>query len=166
MKFYQNQGVLDELVSKAPKCFEESVILTNEEHQSVLNGWLSLQVPEMASKLERFTQNVTPKGPLTPSWRAEITFLVDSLKCRESVCMLVVTGLDNGVICCGSNVAANYCFHGCDFLTLVMETWDFTGANYSKLTSLLAFLLSSYNTFLLICTNFLCVYFNLIVDGT
>ena len=37
MKFYQNQGVLDELVSKAPKCFEESVILTNEEHQSVLN---------------------------------------------------------------------------------------------------------------------------------
>ena len=67
MKFYQNQGVLDELVSKAPKCFEESVILTNEEHQSVLNGWLSLQVPEMASKLERFTQNVTPKGPLTPS---------------------------------------------------------------------------------------------------
>ena len=36
--------------------------------------------------------------------------------------MLVVIGLDNGVICCGSNRAANYCFHGCDFLTLVMET--------------------------------------------
>ena len=39
-KFYQIQGILDELKPKAPKNFEESVILTNEEHQSKLNGWL------------------------------------------------------------------------------------------------------------------------------
>ena len=39
-KFYQIQGILDELKPKAPKNFEESVILTNEEHRSKLNGWL------------------------------------------------------------------------------------------------------------------------------
>ena len=38
-KFHQIQGIQDELVSKAPKYFEESVILANEEHLSVLNGW-------------------------------------------------------------------------------------------------------------------------------
>ncbi|PFX29428.1 BTB/POZ domain-containing protein KCTD21 [Stylophora pistillata] len=37
-EFYQIQGILDELVPKAPKNFEESVILTNEEHRSVLSG--------------------------------------------------------------------------------------------------------------------------------
>ena len=42
-EFYQIQGILDELVSKVPEYFEESWILTNEEHRSVLNGWLSLQ---------------------------------------------------------------------------------------------------------------------------
>ena len=42
-EFYQIQGILDELAFKAPEYFEESWILTNEEHQSVLNGWLSLQ---------------------------------------------------------------------------------------------------------------------------
>ena len=40
-EFYQIQGILDELVSKVPEYFEESWILTNEEHRSVLNGWLS-----------------------------------------------------------------------------------------------------------------------------
>ena len=39
-KFYQIQGILDELVPKFPKNFEESVILTNEEHRNVLSGWL------------------------------------------------------------------------------------------------------------------------------
>ena len=40
-KFYQLQaGILDELKPKLPKEFEESVILTNEEHQRVLKGWL------------------------------------------------------------------------------------------------------------------------------
>ena len=39
-KFYQLQGVLDELKPKVPKEFEESVILTNEEHRRVLKGWL------------------------------------------------------------------------------------------------------------------------------
>ena len=42
-EFYQIQGILDELVSKVPEYFEEIVILTNEEHRSVLNGWLSPQ---------------------------------------------------------------------------------------------------------------------------
>ena len=42
-EFYQIQGILDELVSKVPKYFEESWILTNEEHRSVLTGWLSSQ---------------------------------------------------------------------------------------------------------------------------
>ena len=41
--FYQIQGILDELVSKAPQNFEESVILTTEEHRSVLSGWLPQQ---------------------------------------------------------------------------------------------------------------------------
>ena len=40
-EFYQIQGILDELVCKVPEYFEESWILTNEEHRSVLNGWLS-----------------------------------------------------------------------------------------------------------------------------
>ena len=39
-KFYQLQGILDELKPKVPKEFEESVILTNEEHRRVLKGWL------------------------------------------------------------------------------------------------------------------------------
>ena len=39
-EFYQIQGILEELKPKAPKNFEESVILTNEEHQSKLIGWL------------------------------------------------------------------------------------------------------------------------------
>ena len=39
-KFYQIQGILNELTPKIPKHFEESEILTNEEHRSVLNGWL------------------------------------------------------------------------------------------------------------------------------
>ena len=39
-EFYQIQGILEELKPKAPKNFEESVILTNEEHRSKLNGWL------------------------------------------------------------------------------------------------------------------------------
>ena len=42
-EFYQIQGILDELVSKVSEYFEESVILTNEEHWSVLNVWLSPQ---------------------------------------------------------------------------------------------------------------------------
>ena len=39
-KFYQIQGILDELKPKTPKHFEESEILTNEEHRSVLKAWL------------------------------------------------------------------------------------------------------------------------------
>ena len=45
-KFYQLQGILDELKPKTPKTpkhFEESMILTNEEHRSVLKGWLAPQ---------------------------------------------------------------------------------------------------------------------------
>ena len=42
-EFYQIQRILDELVSKVSEYFEESVILTNEEHRSVLNVWLSPQ---------------------------------------------------------------------------------------------------------------------------
>ena len=42
-KFYQIQGILDELVPKAPQNFEESVILTTEEHRSVLSSWLPQQ---------------------------------------------------------------------------------------------------------------------------
>ena len=39
-KFYQIQGILEELKPKTPKHFEESVILTNENHRSVLKSWL------------------------------------------------------------------------------------------------------------------------------
>ena len=39
-EFYQIQGILEELKPKEPKNFEESVILTNEEHRSKLNSWL------------------------------------------------------------------------------------------------------------------------------
>ena len=43
-KFYQIQGILDGLNPPAPpqptKPFEESMILTNEEHQQSLKGWL------------------------------------------------------------------------------------------------------------------------------
>ena len=42
-KFYLMQGKLDDLVSKGPQNFKESVILTNEEHRSVLSGWLPQQ---------------------------------------------------------------------------------------------------------------------------
>ena len=37
-KFYQLQGILDAVKPKEP--FEESVILTNEEHRRVLKSWL------------------------------------------------------------------------------------------------------------------------------
>ena len=40
-KFYQIQGILDELKPKTLKHFKESVILTNEEHRNVLKGWLT-----------------------------------------------------------------------------------------------------------------------------
>ena len=39
-KFYQLQGILDELKPKEPKVFEETVILTNEEHRRVMKSWL------------------------------------------------------------------------------------------------------------------------------
>ena len=42
-KFYQIQGILDELLPGTPKHFEESVILTNEDHRSELKGWLPTQ---------------------------------------------------------------------------------------------------------------------------
>ena len=52
-KFYQVQGILDELQRtapildelkpKEPKVFEESVILTNEEHRRVLKTWLPIK---------------------------------------------------------------------------------------------------------------------------
>ena len=42
-KFYQIQGILDELKPETPKHFEESVILTNEDHRRVLKGWLPSQ---------------------------------------------------------------------------------------------------------------------------
>ena len=42
-KFYLIQGILDDLVSEGPQNFKESVILTNEEHRSVLSGWLPQQ---------------------------------------------------------------------------------------------------------------------------
>ena len=42
-EFYQIQRILDELVSKVSEYFEESVILMNDEHRSVLNVWLSPQ---------------------------------------------------------------------------------------------------------------------------
>ena len=40
-EFYQIQGILEKLKTKAPKNFEELVILTNEEHRIKLHGWLS-----------------------------------------------------------------------------------------------------------------------------
>ena len=42
-KFYQLQGILDELQRAAPKEFEESVILTNEGHRRVLKTWLPIK---------------------------------------------------------------------------------------------------------------------------
>ena len=50
-EFYQIQGIIDELRASEPtvqasnpaKPFNESVILTNENHRSVLKGWLSSQ---------------------------------------------------------------------------------------------------------------------------
>ena len=39
-KFYQLQGILDELKPKEPKVFEETVTLTNEEHRRVMKSWL------------------------------------------------------------------------------------------------------------------------------
>ena len=75
-KFYLIQGILDELVSKGPQNFEESVIWTNEEHRSVLSGWLPQQdgkwqflceLLKKAFKLKLFIPNVTTKGPLSLS---------------------------------------------------------------------------------------------------
>ncbi|CAH3128269.1 unnamed protein product [Pocillopora meandrina] len=41
--FYQIQGILDDLVPKAPQNFEESVILTTEDHRSAPSDWLPQQ---------------------------------------------------------------------------------------------------------------------------
>ena len=38
-KFYQIQGILDVVRPRAPKNFEESLILTNEEHRTTLENW-------------------------------------------------------------------------------------------------------------------------------
>ena len=71
-EFYQIQGILDKLKPKAPKNFEESVILTNEEHQSKLIGWLPHDTViginyskhlEITSQLKIFTPNVIAKDP-------------------------------------------------------------------------------------------------------
>ena len=42
-EFYQIQGIMDELTPKTPNHFEESVILTIENHRSLLTGWLPSQ---------------------------------------------------------------------------------------------------------------------------
>ena len=42
-KFYQIQGIIDELKPKTIRHFEESEILSNEEHRSTLKGWLPVQ---------------------------------------------------------------------------------------------------------------------------
>ena len=66
-------------------------------------------------------------------------------------------------------LVVNYCFHSSNFLRgrvhVGIRWWNFTGANPSKLTSLLIFCLYPGNTFLLIYTNFLCIYFNAIVGS-
>lgn len=44
-EFYQIQGIIDALTAcKPPKPFQESEILTSEEHQSILKGWLPSDV--------------------------------------------------------------------------------------------------------------------------
>ena len=97
-KFYLIQGILDELVSKGPQNFEESVIWTNEEHRSVLSGWLPQQdgkwqflceLLKKAFKLKLFIPNVTTKGPLSLSWRAGTIFSMDSLKYGGAVSILI-----------------------------------------------------------------------------
>ena len=97
-KFYLIQGILDELVSKGPQNFEESVIWMNEEHRSVLSGWLPQQdgkwqflceLLKKAFKLKLFIPNVTTKGPLSPSWRAGTIFSMDSLKYGGEVSILI-----------------------------------------------------------------------------
>ena len=49
--FYHLRGILDELQSKKPKVFEETVILRNEGHRRVLKSWF----PE-AMKANGFTR--------------------------------------------------------------------------------------------------------------
>ena len=97
-KFFLIQGILDELVSKGPQSFEESVIWTNEEHRSVLSGWLPQQdgkwqflceLLKKAFKLKLFIPNVTTKGPLSPSSRAGTIFSMDSLKYGGAVSILI-----------------------------------------------------------------------------
>ena len=39
-EFYQIQGIIDELKPKTPQNFQDSEILTNDEHRSVLKSWL------------------------------------------------------------------------------------------------------------------------------
>lgn len=44
-EFYQIQGIIDVLTAcKTPKPFQESEILTSEEHQNILKGWLPSDV--------------------------------------------------------------------------------------------------------------------------
>ena len=72
-KFYQIQGILDELKPMTTKHFEESVILTNDNHRSVLKGWLPSQEGKKWRLLfrasrdgfaaETFHSNCDKKGP-------------------------------------------------------------------------------------------------------
>ena len=71
-KFYQIQGILDELNPKTPKHFEESVILTNENHRSVLKDWLPslegkwrllFRASQDGSAAETFHSKCDNKGP-------------------------------------------------------------------------------------------------------
>ena len=103
-EFYQIQGILDELVSKVPEYFEESWILTNEEHRSVLNGWLSPQEGKwkllfrgsrVGSQAETFHSN---KEPTVTIVKGGNYILEDSLKFRGTVNMLVVTGLNDSIL--------------------------------------------------------------------
>ena len=71
-EFYQVQGILDEL--KHPLEFEESQILTSEEHQPSLKSWLPTDLEgewrllfrasgETVSRVKPFTRNATTKDP-------------------------------------------------------------------------------------------------------
>ena len=80
------------------------MILTNEEHRSVLNGWLSPQEGKwkllfrgsrVGSQAETFHSN---KEPTVTIVKGGNYILEDSLKFRGTVNMLVVTGLNDSIL--------------------------------------------------------------------
>ena len=75
-KFYQIQGILDVVRPRAPKNFEESLTLTNEEYRTTPENWLPrydllFRVSRYGFTAQAFHANCDEKGPTVTIVKSE-----------------------------------------------------------------------------------------------